>query len=434
MRSLRQRTWKGVPLFSWWILTLMTFDYALAMIDRNVVSILKTTLKDVYQIGDAQYGLLVTAFMVPYALFYVVCGLLADRIGSRKAFTLFITIWSLATIGAGLATSFSQLVFWRFVLGMAEAGLLPATMIALVAWFPRDRIALAYAVKTPLQSLGPILSPPLIAWLAISYGWRMAFVVPGVAGLLCAVLWWYSDRNSPDFSAKAMAEEKKAKMAEIGGGITATAETPARKPVLESLREVLSNRLMLTIMLARLISDPVWFYFQYWQAGYLQEELGLSLADIGRLLWIPPAVCAVLTFATATWSDRLIARKRSPAYARLVVLGSTTVLAPLMLILPFTNSVWLVLAILTTTYFMCFTWLYLTNILTSDLFPKGSTGVAIGLIGTIGTIGAAVFNWGVGYAIEAFGYGPIFIACALLHPIALALLWVRLGKSARETT
>lgn len=416
-----RRAWNGIPLISWWILALMTFDYALAMIDRNVVSILKTTLKGVFEIDDSQYGLLVTAFMVPYALLYVVSGLVADRIGSRLGFTLFIGVWSIATIAAGLSHSFPELLFWRFVLGAAEAGLLPCTMIALVAWFPRDRMALAYAVKTPLQSFGPIVSAPLIAWLALSYGWRMAFIVPGAVGLMCAVLWWFSDRNSPDFGGKAVAA------AEAAG-----APRVERKPILASLRELLSNRVMLTIVLARLISDPVWFFFQYWQAGYLQEELGVSLAGVGKMLWIPPAICALLTFGTALWSDRLIAAKRSPAFARLVVLGSTTVLAPLLLILPFTREPWLVVAVLTATYFMCFTWLYLTNILTADLFPKGSTGAAVGLIGTIGTVGAAVFNWAAGYVIEAWGYVPIFILCALLHPAALALLWFRLGRRARE--
>lgn len=407
--QIQRRTIAGAPLMSWWILALMTFDYALAMIDRNVVSILKTTLKGVFAIDDAQYGLLVTAFMVPYAVLYVVCGLIADRVGSRIGFTLFVSVWSIATIGAGLSHSFGELLWWRFLLGAAEAGLLPATMIALVAWFPRDRLALAYAVKTPLQSLGPIVSPPLIAWLAIAHGWRAAFIVPGTIGLVCALLWWMSDRNAPNQDAAA--------------GAT------SRVPVLETLRNLLTNRVMLTLVVARLISDPVWFFFQYWQAGYLQEVLGLSLADIGRLLWIPPAVCAVLTFATATWSDRLVAAGRSAVYARLVVLGSTTVLAPTMLLLPFTTSTAVIIAVLSASYFMCFTWLYLTNILTADLFPKGGTGAAVGLIGTIGTIGAAAFNWGAGHLIQVHGYAPVFILCGLLHPAALLLLWLKLGRT-----
>ena len=145
----------AIPLMSWWILTLMTLDYALGMIDRNTVSILKTQLKAVFDVGDAEYGLLVTAFMVPYALCYVLCGMLVDRIGTRWGLTLFVSVWSGATVMAGLSSSFEELVFWRVVLGAAEAGLLPTTIVALVNWFPRDKLATAYAVRRPSSRSGP---------------------------------------------------------------------------------------------------------------------------------------------------------------------------------------------------------------------------------------------------------------------------------------
>lgn len=393
----------AVPLMSWVILLLMTLDYALGMIDRNTVSVLKTTLKGVFQIDDGQYGLLVTAFMIPYAICYVLAGIVVDRIGTRIAFTVFVGVWSVATIAAGMAATFPQLIFWRVVLGAAEAGLLPATIVALVSWFPRERLATAYAIKTPLQFLGPIVSPPLIAWLAIVYGWRVAFYVPGAIGLTFALAWWLCDRNRPSFPTPANAAPVADKL---------------------SLRALLTNRTMLAIVAARLISDPVWFFFQYWQAGYLQEVLHLSLADVGRLLWIPPAIVAVLTFGTAGWSDRMIRRGVTAASSRIIVLASTTICAPLILGLAATQNSMAVIAVLTTTYFMTYTWLYLSNLLMADLFPKGSVGAAIGLIGTIGTIGAAVFNWGAGYVVQSYGYTPIFVVCALLHPAALIIVWM----------
>ncbi len=399
---------------SWWILTLMTLDYALGMIDRNVVSVLKTTLKGVLRIDDAQYGLLVTAFLVPYAACYFLAGMLVDRIGSRRSFTLFVALWSAATIGAGLASSFGEMIAWRVVLGAAEAGLLPATIVALTAWFPRDKLATAYAVKTPLQFLGPIVSPPLIVWLTTAHGWRAAFIVPGLVGLAFAAAWWVSDRNQPNFDQPA-----------------ASAGAPAAVPRM-GLRALLSNRMMLTLLVARLVSDPVWFFFQAWQAGYLQERLGVSFADVGRLLWIPPAITALLTFATAFWSDRMIRRGRAPVMSRLTVLASTTVCAPLLLLLLGQPSVGLAIAVLTTTYFMTYSWLYLTNLIMADLFPRGSLGAAVGLIGTVGTIGAAIFNWGVGYVVRDYGYAPVFVVCALLHPAALMILWKRLRTTGRD--
>lgn len=387
-----------IPPMAWVILVLMTADYVLGMIDRNAVSILKTTLKGVFQIDDAQYGLLVTAFMVPYAIFYVISGSLVDRYGPKIMLTVFVVIWSLATVGAGLSNSFTELLIWRAVLGAAEAGLVPATVLTLIIWFPRDRIATAYAVKTPLYSLGPIISAPLIAALALNYGWRSAFIVPGALGFLMAAVWWFAYRNPPSYPP--VAEDSAPKL---------------------TWRQLLTTRVLWGLMVVRFVTDGVWFFFQYWQAGYMQEVLGASLADVGRLLWIPPAVNAVMVFFTGRFSDRMIQRGVPRGRSRLLIIQAVTVLAPLMLLMPFVGLYGFVF-LLTTTSIMTFTWLYMSNILVSDFLPKRSVGVAVGLVNCVGTAGAAFFNLAVGPVVEAWGYMPIFICCALLHPIALVLL------------
>ncbi|MCH4895049.1 MFS transporter [Sphingomonas sp. SFZ2018-12] len=393
---------KSIPLAAWWVLALMTIDYALGMIDRNAVSVLKTTLKAEFGVGDSAYSLLVTAFMVPYAICYILCGRIVDRWGSRGPLTLFVLVWSGATIGAGLSRTFPELVAWRAVLGAAEAGLLPATLYALVNWFPRDRLATVYAIKNPLQTMGAILSPPLIAGLALAYGWRAGFIVPGITGIVFAVLWWFADRSPPQDRA------------------TLKAEAAVPRPGFTAL---IRNPLLWGVLLARLVSDPVWFFFQYWQAGYLQEQMGLSLADVGRILWIPPFLSVLLTFVTAAISDRLIARGWAPAKSRIRIMQATVILSPLIALIPFIDNVTIVMAIFATTYFMAFTWLAMSNILMADLFPKSQVGSAVGIISCVGTIGAAAFNAGVGTVIEGVGYVPVFSVLALVHPVALIIMW-----------
>lgn len=388
----------SIPAISWWVLALMTVDYVLGMIDRNAVAVLKTTLKQEFALNDSDYALLVTAFMVPYAIFYIICGRIVDRFGTRGPFTLFVTIWSIATLGCGLANSFPELVAWRAVLGAAEAGLLPVTIVALVNWFPKDRISFAYAVKTPFQSLGAILSPPVVAFLAISFGWRAGFLVPGIIGLVFAALWFMIDRRPPYRQQESERVER------------------------TGLAAILRSRALWGIMLVRLATDPVWFFFQYWQAGYMQEKLGASLAEVGQLLWLPPVVTAVLTFATAGMTERLARRGWHPAGARMRVMQVTALLGPLIATLPFVDGIPWFLFVVTTTYLMGFTWLYLSNILITDLFPKQSVGTAIGVMSCVGTGGAALFNFAAGPVIDAYGYTPIFITLALLHPIGVLLL------------
>lgn len=393
---------KDIPLAAWWVLALMTLDNVLAVIDRNAVSILKTTLKAQFSIDDTQYAWLVTAFMVPYAIFYVILGRVIDRWGSRGPLTVFVLIWSSATLASGLANSFSELVIWRIVLGAAEAGLLPATIYALVTWFPRDRLATVYAIKTPLQALGPILSAPVIAALAIAFGWRAAFIVPAVLGYVFAVLWWFADRNPPRYA------EPEPKSERTGAGVG----------------ELLRMPVLWGVLVARLLTDPVWFFFQYWQAGYLQEKLGATLADLGWLLWIPPLVTSILTFGTAWMSDRMIRRGVAAAPARLRVMQLTAVLAPLVAIVPFAQTPGQFVVLATFIYFMAFTWLYLSNVLIAGLFPKRLVGSAIGIVNCVGTVGAAGANLAAGSVIQTYGYAPVFVALAFTFPLAaIAVQW-----------
>jgi len=397
---------RTIPLAAWWILVLMTVDSILGMIDRNAVSVLKTTLKGVFRIDDTHYSWLVTAFMVPFALFYVITGRWADRWGSRRTLTAFVLVWSAASIWCGLASTFGEMVIGRAFLGAAEAGLLPASMIALVTWFPRDRLATVYAIKNPLQALGPILTPPVVAALALNYGWRSAFILPGLIGIGFALLWWFADRRPPVYPGE-------------------TVEPPASRATILGL---LGRRALWGVLLFRLVSDPVWFFFQYWQAGYLQERLGASLADVGQLLWIPPAINAVATFATATWSDRMVRQGRPGASARLKVMFALVPLSLLIALLPLVRGTGLTVAIFTTTYILSYTWLYLSNIMIADLFPRAEVGTAVGLVNCVGTAGAALFNFAAGPVIDAWGYTPIFLMCAAMHPAAAAIAWWFYGR------
>lgn len=384
----------------------MTVDSILGMIDRNAISVLKPQLKAEFGLNDSDYALLVTAFMVPFALFYAITGKWVDRYGSRVALTSFVAVWSAATVASGFVQSFPQLLVLRAILGAAEAGLLPASMVALVAWFPRDKLATVYAIKNPLQALGPILTPPVVAFLAINYGWRSAFWVPGALGFLFAWLWWRADRNPPVYTLPP-----------------GQAEVATAGPLEAGILAMLRNPVLWGVLLFRLVSDPVWFFFQYWQAGYMQEVLGLSLAAVGGLLWIPPAVNAVTTFISAWFSDRMIRQGRPAVKSRLMVMFVTVGFAPLILILPFTRDTTTVLAIITTTYIMSYTWLYLSNIMIANLVPKNMVGSAVGVVNSVGTAGAALFNLAAGPIIDANGYTPVFIACAVMHPLAALIAW-----------
>lgn len=381
----------------WWILVLSSLDAVLSTIDRQTVAVLQSTIKDQFAIGDSEYGMLVTAFLGAYSIFFVVCGWLTDRFGSRVMLTVFIAVWSVASVLSGTARSFPELAIYRALLGAAEAGLTPATIYALVRWFPKERLATAYGLRGPIIALGPILAPPIIVGLALAFGWRAAFWVPGSIGFVFAAAWWLSDRNP------------------VGAQTTSVSLT---------LRTVLQSKALWALIGARFISDPLWFFVQHWQAGYLQDVVGLSLAQVGGLLWIPPLAAALLAVAVTMWSDHRLRQGQTVRRSRVAVMQAAAILAPLVMIIPFVKDVPLVLALLTATHAMCLCWLFLSNVLLAAFFEKGMVGTAAGVLNALGAAGAAALSPLIGEVVERFGYTPIFLFGACLHPLATLLLHV----------
>ena len=157
-------------------------------------------------------------------------------------------------------------------------------------------------------------------------------------------------------------------------------------------------------------------------ADRLQERLGASLADVGALLWLPPLVTSILTFGVVWLIGRMTRHGFTPAGARLRVMQGSVVLAPLIATLPFVGGIPWFLVVVTTSYLMGFTWLFLSNILMTDLFPKHAVGTAVGLVNAVGTVGAALFNAAAGPVIDRYGYTPVFLTLACVHPAAALIV------------
>lgn len=398
----------SVPVKAWLILALLTLESIIGIIDRQSISALKATLKTEFMMGDQGYAWLVNAFLIPYALFYPVCGMLVDRFGTRRTLSAFVIIWSAATLACGVARSLPEMVVYRAIIGAAEAGLLPASMMALIIWFPKAKIATAGSFRSAFQSIGPIICTPLVVAITLAFSWHYAFILPGAIGIFFGVTWFIMDRNPPVYSDRAAA--------------------PAPKPPLSA---ILRSKALWGVLAARMVSDPLWFFLSYWQAGYLQEKMGLSLKEIGYVLWIPPLVGSIIMIFVGIYSDRLVKRGWSPERSRIRILQAAAVLGPVILVVPATASVPLVVALLTTSYFMAYLWLVMSNILITDLFRDKGVGVAVGLVNACGTVGAALFTNFIGVTLDTLGYGPVFLALACLHPAAAVILQVAYGRRIR---
>lgn len=395
------------PRVAWWILFVLGLIFALFAGDRAVLGILKTTLSNDLGLTNKGYSLLVTAFMVPYTAMYFFAGGLIDRFGAKRTLVVCVAGMSLATVIAGTAHGLGQLAVSRFLLGVVEAGVVPAITLAIFTWFASERRALAYSLANTVQQTAYILAPPFVAAVTLAFGWRWAFLIPGLSGFLIAALWWHANRAAGSPPAVEPSE---------------FSSTDAALNAWNRILLLLRLPGVRVLILARVISDPFWFFFQYWQTAFLQERVGMSLARVGQLTWIPPLAYMGVALALSAFSDQLIARGWTAPKARLLLLIAATALFPAAFFLPRVHSEITALVLVTLVWIMCATWLNMSSVFMGALVPRHSLASSISVMSALGGVTSIAFNACVGSIIDRFGYDVPFFVGACLHPLAAVVL------------
>ena len=343
--------------------------------------------------------------MLPYTIMYFFSGVLVDRYGSRLVISALMVLMSIATLVTGLATSLQGLLAGRILLGIAESGIVPALTLAVFTWFKAEQRAFAFQLTNIIQSLGLIIAPPFIAWVTLSSGWRWAFFIPAIAGVVVGLLWFIASRRPP-----------------VAVNTETDKTADATITLSQRYRVVLSSRPVWVLICARLITDPFWFFYQYWQVGFMQEKLGLSLSRVGELMWFPPLVAVFGVLLVCKISDHLVARGVEPTRARLIIIWSVTCLSPLVFLLPSVSNDIAAAGIMTVINFMCTAWLSMATIMMGGLVPRIAIATAIGIMSALGGVSSIIFNGFVGTIIDHFGYALPIYAGALLHPVGAIIL------------
>jgi len=389
----------------WIILALIFCAMVLNYIDRQIVSVLKPTLKDVFAIDDRGYAVLLNVFMICYASTYAGAGWLVDRFGAGRIMFLGIVAWSSACIGTVFTRTLGQFAFMRGMLGVAEPMGFPSQLRVVTIWFPPSMRATANSICAAGSTIGAIIAAPLVAWLAITFNWHAAFIVPGVLGLIIAVLWKIFYRKPP---ASAAAQP---------GALPVAAAPGFTWPQLWRTRSLWG------ILLSRFVSDPVWYFCLFWLPGYLQEESGLTLAQIGMVGWIPFLFADLGGVGSSLASDRLVKRGIEPLRARKLTLACAAAVAPIVMLTPHLPHPAATLVIFSVVGAVCLTWLFNLGVVVAETFPTANVGSVWGIAGACGAVGAMFFNAFVGEVMESVGPARVFALMALLHPLAALILW-----------
>ncbi len=293
---------------------------ALAYFVRNGVGPAESTIRAELGISKEQSGMLMSSFFWPYALCQIPAAMLAQRMGSRWALSLYGVLWSLATAGLALG-NLAVMIGSRAFMGVTQAGLVPVGTTVMSRWFPKTAQASASGAFSGFMSVGSIVAAPLTAWLVVSIGWRWMFVWYAVPGVLWAVWFsvWYRNRPA-EHPAVNEAEREVIGQDERNG---------THEPGAVPWRLLITSPAMWCLCAQQFCRAAGYIFFASWFATYLQEARGVTILGSGWLTTLPLLAdvtgCmfgGVLSDAVLRWtSNQRLARQGLSAIALLMCAG-----------------------------------------------------------------------------------------------------------------
>jgi len=416
----------------WWIIGMVCLVTIINYIDRQTLSVLAPTIREEFGMSNAAYSRVVTTFLLGYTISQALSGKLLDRIGTRVGFMLFVGIWTVASMLHAVARSAGQLSLFRFILGIGEAGNWPGAAKAVAEWFPVRERAFAMSIFNGGSTIGAVVAPPVIAYVALHYGWRRAFFIGAALSIVLMTLWYFFFRT-PAEHPRLSAEEREyiesgLRTRDSMVGVDRVTSHESRTPWLSLFR----HRQVWALIAARFFTDPIWWFLISWLPNYLKAERGFGLAQIGLLAWIPFLFADIGNMAGGAASSLLIRRGWSVDAARKAVLLPSAAAIPLgVLGIVTTRSDAMAIAGISLVAFAFQSWIVNVHTLPSDCFPKQDVGAVFGVGGTAAGIASMGFTLLVGWVVDRYSYTPVYVMVGLMAPLAAVLFLVIMRRIER---
>lgn len=401
-----------VGRYRWVICALLFFATTINYTDRQVLGILAPTLQRDIGWSEADYGAIISWFTMAYAFGYIVAGRLMDKVGTRVGFSLSVVIWSLSAMGHSLARSVMGFSMARFALGLGESGNFPASIKTVAEWFPAKERALATGIFNAGSNVGAILTPLVVPWIALQYGWRAAFIATGLLGFIWLAFWIPLYRRPQEHPKVSPAE-----LAHIQSDA-------ADAPVSFTWASLLRHRETWAFAIGKFMTDPIWWFYLYWLPKFLDTRYDIKLAQVAAPLIVIYVLADVGSVGGGWLSGFFIKRGWSVNAAR-----KTTMLIAAILILPTTfapamTGMWAAVGIVGLAAAAHQWWSANIFTLTSDMFPRQAVGSVVGIGGFAGAMGGVLFARLTGMILQSNGnnYVPIFVVCGLAYVSALLVI------------
>ena len=374
----------------WFVLSIFVLSSTINYLDRQTLATVAPVLRAELTLSNAEYGWIVAAFSITYAVCAPFAGLLIDRIGLNRGITLAVGLWSIAALSTGWARSFGGLLLCRAMLGAAEAGGIPAAGKAIQRYLRPAERALGNSLNQAGVSLGLILAPPIATWLTIRYDWRAAFMATGVLGLLWIPVWRL-----------------------VGHGEAGEATTPGGWWF---------DRRLLAFAAANALGMIPYSLWTNWTTLHLVDVNRLSFVRAAWLAWLPPALGALGGLAGGALSFRSINAGLDAMAARTRVCQLAAIGCLITAAVPFAPTPALAAAGISLSFFSVAAFSVNMYSMPLDVFAADRAAFAVSLLvsayGAMQAIGSPV----AGAVIDRWGYTPVCVAASVAPLAAVAIL------------
>jgi len=402
----------------WWVAGTIFLATTINYIDRQALSVAAPVIRKDLGLSNEQYGWIVSAFLLAYAIMQMVSGRLVDILGTKKGFSIAVIWWSIANMLHAFGRGMMSLGIFRFLLGIGEAGNYPAAMKAISEWFPKEERTKAVGILNMGPGLGAIIAPPLMAWLITDFGWKMAFVITGAIGFFWLLLWrwvYYEPEQHPSITKEELALIREGQEEEI---------QTEKLPWLHYFK----YKEVWGLTLSRFVSDGAFYFFVFWLPSWLADEKGFSLLEIGMFAWIPFLLSDIGSFVGGWTGSEFIKKRMSlDASRKWVIWIGAILVVPVLGCLYIESPYWAIALISFSLFATQFKQASLFT-LPIDLFGRKDAASVWGISGSAGSFGAMLFTPIIGWLVDSISYSPVFVIVSFLHIVSAILVMVFIPK------
>lgn len=417
--------------YRWRICALLFFATTINYIDRNVLSFAMIdgffrkemlglpedavlTQADTDRFKEMM-GYVDAAFKMAYAIGFLIIGYVIDRLGTRKGFSIAISVWSIAGVLNGFVGSVKGLVGTRFLLGLGEAGNFPSAVKTVAEWFPRKERSFAAGLFNAGANIGVIVTALAVPIITVNYGWRASFVTTGLLGFAVLILWrlmYRKPEEHPKLSKTELEYINSDKDEIVTGKI--------------SWWKLLKHRQTWAFAIGKFMADPIWYFYLTWLPDFFNSseslEQKLDLKNIGLPFIIIYLVSDGGSIFFGWLSSRLIQKGWTVNIARKITMLICALCVVPIVFASTTSSVAVAVGLIALAAAAHQGWSANMYTLASDMFPKTNVGSVVGIGSMFGAMGGVLFAASTGIIRVKFGYIPLFAIAGSAYLIALTLI------------